>query len=307
MSDSSIINLSGYRFVHLHELERLQAELKEGLLAAGVKGAVILAEEGINVTLAGLRSQTDAAIDCLDRHALLKGLWLKESLSQFVPHKRLRVRVRTEIIAFDGDESMASQALRPTAPAVSPNTLDNWLDEHRNITLLDTRNDYEIVSGTFDKAVHLDIKHFRHFKDAVRQALKKGELDRSQPLVTFCTCGIRCEKAAPWLMAEGFEQVYQIEGGLINYLQQSKKSHWQGDCFVFDDRVELTPELEPTGAGLCDKCQLAVPKGSDCKCQLGVHFHATYQASHPASKAASGITSKTGSDDASASINTEDS
>ena len=279
ISEKTIINLSGYRFVQLDELERLQEELKEGLAAAGVKGAVILAEEGINVTLAGVRLQTDAAVSCLDAHPALKGLWLKESFSEFVPHKRLRVRIRTEIIAFDGEESIALQALRPSAPAVSPDTLDSWLDEHRNITLLDTRNDYEIESGTFESASHLDIKHFRHFKDAVRQALDAGELDKAQPLVTFCTGGIRCEKAAPWLLSEGFEQVYQLEGGLINYLQQTKTSHWQGDCFVFDDRVELTPELEATGAGLCDKCQLAVPEGTDCQCQLGVHYHATYQAS----------------------------
>lgn len=303
MSDSHIINLSGYRFVRLEELERLQAELKTGLSAAGVKGAVILATEGINVTLAGTRSQADAAIACLDVHPSLAGLWLKESLSAFVPHKRLRVRIRTEIIAFDGTESVALQASRPPAPAVSPSTLDSWLDEHRNVTLLDTRNDYEIASGTFENTVHLDIKHFRHFKDAVRKALEEGELDKSQPLVTFCTGGIRCEKAAPWLLAEGFEQVYQIEGGLINYLQQSRASHWQGDCFVFDGRVELTRDLEPTGAGLCDVCQLAVPKGADCKCQLGVHFHATYQSSNTAS----GTTIKTGPDDAAALSNVEDS
>ena len=159
-----------------------------------------------------------------------------------------------------------------------------------------------VESGTFETAMHLDIKHFRHFKEAIRQALEQGELDKSQPMVTFCTGGIRCEKAAPWLLAEGFEQVYQIEGGLINYLQQSRASHWQGDCFVFDDRVELTPELQPTGAGLCDLCQLAVPKGGECQCQLGVHFHATYQPSNTAS----GTTINTGPDDASALINIED-
>ena len=302
MSDSRIINLSGYRFVQLDELERLQGQLRECLSATGVKGALILASEGINVTLAGTRLQADAAIACLDGQPALKGLWLKESFSVFVPHKRLRVRIRTEIIAFDGDDSVALQASRPPAPAISPHTLDTWLDEHRNIALLDTRNDYEIESGTFEKAVHLDIKHFRHFKEAVRQALEQGELNKSQPMVTFCTGGIRCEKAAPWLLAQGFEQVYQIEGGLINYLQQSRASHWQGDCFVFDDRVELTPELEPTGAGLCDVCQLAVPRGTECQCQLGVHFHATYQPSNTAS----GTTINTGPDDASALINDKD-
>lgn len=279
MSDTPIINLSGYRFTRISEPAALQVELKSSLSAAGVKGAVLLAGEGINVTLAGTRSQTDAAIDCLDHHESLRGLWLKESVSSFVPHKRLKVRVRAEIIAFDGDASVAMASVRPEAPAISPHTVDAWLSENRQFTLLDTRNDYEIVSGTFKQATQLDIKHFRHFKQAVADALEQGKLDKSQPMVTFCTGGIRCEKAAPWLIAEGFKEVYQIEGGLINYLQQSESSHWQGSCFVFDNRVELTPDLIPTGAGLCDLCQLAVPAGTQCQCQLGPHHHATYHLS----------------------------
>ncbi|MFK7858551.1 MAG: rhodanese-like domain-containing protein [Granulosicoccus sp.] len=277
MSDGPVINVSGYRFTHLPDAESLQPELKSSLSATGVKGAVLLAAEGINVTLAGTRKQIDAAIACLERHESLRGIWLKESVSSAVPHKRLRVRLRAEIIAFDGADSKDLARSRPVAPAISPQELDAWLSENRSFTLLDTRNDYEIVSGTFKRATQLDIKHFRHFKAAVADALEKGTLDKSQPMVTFCTGGIRCEKAAPWLLAEGFKEVYQIEGGVINYLQRSDSSYWQGDCFVFDERVELTPDLEPTGAGLCDYCQLAVPAGMQCQCQLGPHHHATYK------------------------------
>ncbi len=279
MSDTCIINLSGYRFVPVAEPELLQLQLREALSAIGVKGAVLLANEGINVSIAGTQEQAEAAVACFNRFDVLQDLWLKESVSDFVPHKRLRVRVRAEIIAFDGQESLKLQQKRPAAPAVSAQTLDSWLDENRPLTLLDTRNDYEVESGTFRSASHLNIKHFRHFKQAVRHAVEQGKLDKSAPMVTFCTGGIRCEKAAPWLLAEGFEEVYQIEGGLLNYLQQSKADHWQGDCFVFDDRVELTPQLEPTGAGLCDDCQLAVPQGTQCQCQLGPHHHATYSLS----------------------------
>ncbi|MFK7993218.1 MAG: rhodanese-like domain-containing protein [Granulosicoccus sp.] len=277
MTDTTIINLSGYRFVTLNDPAAVQAELKSSLPATGVKGALLLASEGVNVTLAGTREQTDAAINCLNQHDCLRGIWLKKSTSSFVPHKRLRIRLRAEIIAFDGVNSAEVASLRPEAPAISPQTLDNWLADNRPITLLDTRNDYEVVSGTFTQAKHLDIKHFRHFKKAVNAALASGKLDKSQAMVTFCTGGIRCEKAAPWLLSEGFKEVYQIEGGILNYLQKSDSPHWLGDCFVFDDRVELTPELEPTGAGLCDDCQLAVPVGTQCQCQLGPHHHATYK------------------------------
>jgi len=277
MSDTAIINLSGYRFTPMSDLSRMQLELKSSLSAIGVKGSVLLADEGINVTLAGTRQQADAAIASIHAYQCLKGLWLKESICTFVPHKRLKVRLRTEIIAFDGSDSVSLASRRPVAPSISPETLDTWLSENRTLTLLDTRNDYEIASGTFEQAMHLDIKHFRHFKDAVTSVFAQGKLDKTHPMVTFCTGGIRCEKAAPWLLSKGFKEVYQIEGGVINYLQQSNATHWKGDCFVFDDRVELSTQLEPTGAGLCDYCQLAVPAGTQCQCQLGVHHHATYE------------------------------
>ena len=273
METTAIINVSGYRFVHVEDPHALQGALKRQLPATGVKGAVLLAEEGVNITLAGTGEQVNAAITCMEQYPELKGIWLKQCYSQSVPHKRLKIRVRAEIIAFDSPDG---DPLHSDAPSMAPHTLDQWLDEQRDFTLLDTRNDYEVESGTFEQAVHLDIKHFRHFKEAIYRAVEAGTLDKTQPVVTFCTGCIRCEKAAPWLLSEGFSEVYQVEGGVINYLQQSRATHWQGNCFVFDNRVEINRDLEPTGAGLCEYCQLAVPAGTDCQCQLGVHYHATY-------------------------------
>ena len=271
MSVASIVNLSGYRFIHLENLPELQATMKESLAAIGIKGSVMLASEGINLSLAGTEEQVNELRAYLDADQRFAHLWLKQSFSQTVPYPRLRIRVRTEIIAFDGQDSERLQAMRPDAPSISPETLQTWLDEGRDITLLDARNDYEIVSGTFNDSQHLDIKHFRNFKVAVQAALDKGTLDKKKPLVTYCTGGIRCEKAAPWLLESGFAEVYQVEGGIINYLQKCGAAHWRGDCFVFDERVELTPQLVPTGAGLCYYCQLAVPAGTQCRCQLGRH------------------------------------
>jgi UPF0176 protein len=298
MSEGSIINASGYRFVYLKDPASLQKIINTALSQIGVKGAVLLALEGVNVNIAGTRAQVNAAIAVFNKFSEFEDLWLKESISEFVPHKRLKVRVRNEIIAFDGRDSVNNPADRPKrtqAPMLAPEELSQWMSENRPITLLDTRNDYEVESGTFSGASHLGIKHFRHFKQAVLDSLAEGRLDKSKAIVTFCTGGIRCEKAAPWLLTEGFEQVYQLEGGIINYLKtcslasktenvqaadydslSSSKFHWRGNCFVFDDRVELAPDLQPTGAGLCDQCQLAVPQGNVCSCYLGPHHHATY-------------------------------
>ena len=271
MSATPIINLSGYRFVHLDDLPDIQSHLKAALGEIGMQGSVMLASEGINVSLAGRAEAVERTRAIFDEDLRFAKLWLKETVSDYVPYRRLRIRVRTEIIAFDGQDSERLQAARPTAAAIAPKELKRWLDEKKDFTLFDTRNDYEIVSGTFPASTRVDIKHFRNFKVAVEKAMEEGELDPTKPMVTYCTGGIRCEKAAPWLLEKGFSEVYQVEGGLLNYFAECGDAHWEGDCFIFDDRVELTTDLKPTGAGLCDFCQLAVPEGTDCRCQLGQH------------------------------------
>ncbi len=271
MSEELFVNLSGYRFVHLDDLPEIQQHLKESLAAFGMQGSVMLASEGINVSLAGTAQAANETRSLFDQDERFANLWLKETFSSYIPYRRLRIRVRTEIIAFDGQESEKLQAARPKSASISPKELRQWLDETRDFTLLDARNDYEIVSGTFPQSTNLNIKNFRHFKSAVEEAVTAGRLDPDKPLVTYCTGGIRCEKAAPWLLEQGFKEVYQVDGGLLNYFQSCEAAHWRGDCFIFDDRVELTTDLAPTGAGLCDDCQLAVPKGTECRCQLGKH------------------------------------
>ncbi len=233
-------------------------QMKQALSDIGMQGSIMLATEGINVSLAGSVLQGTAVRNWFDEDSRFADLWLKESASSEVPYRRLRVRVRTEIIAFDGQDSEVLQAQRPKAPPIAPETLSQWLDESRDITLLDTRNDYEIVSGTFPASVHLDIKHFRNFKAAVAKALEAGTLDPDKPMVTYCTGGIRCEKAAPWLLENGFKEVYQIEGGLLNYLETCGTRHWQGDCFVFDQRVSVKHGLVPGDYDLCHACRMPI-------------------------------------------------
>jgi len=260
-------NVSGYRFIRLEYLPIIQADLLDALKQTGVLGTVLLAEEGINVALAGTEQEINDAIDVLNADSRFSGMWLKKSLSDSIPFSKLKVRIRHEIIAFDGVDAKDRQLHRPEAPAMAPETVSQWIDEGKDFTLLDTRNTYEIESGTFDTAEHLNIAHFRDFQTAVNQALADGSLSLDKPVVTFCTGGIRCEKAAPWMIEKGFSEVHQIEGGVLNYFERTGGKHWQGECFVFDDRVEVDKQLSPTGATWCTDCQLTIQPGEQCKCQ----------------------------------------
>jgi UPF0176 protein len=266
---ATYVNLSGYRFLALDYLPVLQADLHASLTDTGVLGTILLADEGINVALAGTHEQCAAARAVFDADERFRDLWLKHSESTLLPFSKLKVRIRHEIIAFDGPDARRRQLHRPQAPALPPETVAQWLESGKDFTLLDTRNTYEVESGTFSRAQHLDIAHFRDYQEAVLQAMEDGVLNPDRPIVTFCTGGIRCEKAAPWMLEQGFKEVYQIEGGILNYFEKTGGRHWEGDCFVFDDRVELDKHLQPTGASWCTDCQLTIPPGQNCSCQSG--------------------------------------
>lgn len=261
------INISGYRFIDLEHLPVLQADLQAALTLIGVKGTILLADEGINVALTGTVDQIAAVRVLFNQDERFEKLWLKESTSDTIPFSKLKVRIRHEIIAFDGPRSNTRRKARPAAPSIAPETVRDWIRDHRDFVLLDTRNDYEIESGGFPQALNLDLKHFRDFQRAVKDALAAGKLTTDKPIVTFCTGGIRCEKAAPWMREQGFDEVYQIEGGVINYFERAGGDYWEGDCFVFDDRVEIDKQLQPTGASFCEACQLTIPPGKVCSCQ----------------------------------------
>ena len=260
------VNISGYRFVHINNLPNLQADMRTAFNDIGVKGTVLIAEEGINAALAGTAEQIRLVRQWFETDHRFRDLWLKESFSKSRPFSKMKVRIRPEIITFTPNtKSSVSPATNP-APNISPKELKNWLDNNADFTLLDTRNTYEIESGTFTQATDLKLKTFSEFTKAVQSALAEGSLKPNAPIVTFCTGGIRCEKAAPYLIKQGFSEVYQVEGGILNYFDQCGAAHWEGDCFVFDDRAEINPALEPTGAQMCEDCHRAVYPGRTCVC-----------------------------------------
>lgn len=246
------LNVSAYKFISLDLLPLLQADLLEALRSCGVLGTILLADEGINIALAGTEPAVEQSISWFVRDERFSDITFKRSYSNLLPFSKLKVRIRHEIISF-GQAGIDPE--RQPAPHISAGELKRWLDEGREFTLLDTRNRYEVESGTFERAVTLPIDNFKDFGEAVQ---KSTEIDRNKPVITFCTGGIRCEKAAPWMLANGFTDVQQIDGGILRYLEEFGAEHWSGDCFVFDDRVEVDPQLTETGAVLCKNCHRAV-------------------------------------------------
>ena len=243
-----VTNISCYRFAPLAGLKPLRAELLESCKAWGLKGTILLAPEGINLFVAGTADAIDQLLARLRAIPVLESLTPKVSLSESQPFNRMLVRLKKEIIAFGFD------AVRPaeyTSPKIAPHELKRWLDEGRPVTLLDTRNDYEVKLGTFKGAIDPHIQTFRSFPDAVRKL--PAEL-RQQPVVMFCTGGIRCEKAGPFMEMEGFSEIYQLDGGILKYFEECGGDHYEGDCFVFDQRVGVDPALHESGHAVCFAC-----------------------------------------------------
>jgi UPF0176 protein len=245
---SAVTNISTYRFAPLTGLKPLREELQASCKAWGLKGTILLSTEGVNLFVAGAAESINLLLEKLRAVPGLEDLTPKVSLSETQPFNRMLVRLKKEIISFGVD------AVRPadyTSPKIAPKELKRWLDAGKPVTLLDTRNDYEVKLGTFKGAIDPDIKTFRGFPDAVRKL--PAEL-RDQPVVMFCTGGIRCEKAGPFMEMEGFRQIYQLDGGILNYFEECGGDHYDGDCFVFDQRVGVDPALCESDHAVCFAC-----------------------------------------------------
>lgn len=242
-------NIAAYQFARMDGLKELRPRLLERCKHLGLKGTILLAPEGINLFLAGQPDSVETLLGELRLLPGLGGLKPKYSESATQPFSRMLVRLKKEIIAF-GVPGVDPATY--TSPRIEPRELKRWLDEEKPVILLDTRNDYEIKLGTFRNAVPARISHFRDFPAAVA---KLPESMKSIPVVTFCTGGIRCEKAAPFMEQAGFQEVYQLEGGILKYFEEMGSEHYEGECFVFDQRVGVDPALQETSSHVCHACQ----------------------------------------------------
>lgn len=240
----SIINAAAYKFVSLTDLPALRDALLARCGALALKGTILLAPEGINLSLAGTREAIDAFLLQLRQDPRFADLSVKESRSASVPFGRLRVRLKREII------TMHHAAIQPNngrAPAVDAPTLQRWIDhghddDGRELVLLDTRNGYETALGKFAGAVDYPLAHFSDFPAAVAADRTRFA---GKTVVPYCTGGIRCEKAALHMRELGLDHVYQLDGGILGYLEHTDGSGWHGDCFVFDQRIAINRQRLP--------------------------------------------------------------
>ena len=241
---NAILNISTYKFVPLPDARDLRTELLQRATALDLKGTILLAEEGINLFLAGPAEAVRGFMAQLHADARFADIVPKESWSDTQPFRKMLVKVKNEIIRMN-HPTICPEAGR--APSVDAHTLARWLengvdDNGRPVVTLDTRNEFEVQAGTFRGAINWHITKFTEFPAAVLE--HKDELE-GKTVVSFCTGGIRCEKAAIFMAEAGVENIYQLEGGILKYFELTGGPHYDGNCFVFDERETLDPQLTP--------------------------------------------------------------
>lgn len=244
--------ISFYKFVPLENLELLKTYLKTLCVNLGLKGTILIAKEGINGGLSGSPEAIQTFKATMEADSRFTNFPYKDSLFEHVSFKRMLVKIKKEIITMGKPNINPTQ---DTGAYVKPLELKKWLDEGREVVMVDTRNDYEVNAGTFKTALDPKIKVFSEFPDWVETHLADA---KDKLVVTYCTGGIRCEKATAYMKQVGFTNVYQIDGGILRYFEETNaaggEDHWVGDCVVFDKRKALTKALEPTTQTICYVC-----------------------------------------------------
>ncbi|MFT7587184.1 MAG: UPF0176 protein [Cellvibrionaceae bacterium] len=282
MSNNIVISAL-YKFVALPDYTEIQPLIIENFEQNGVRGTVLLAAEGINGTIAGTREGMDNALAHLRSYPQLATLDHKESFADEIPFHRLKVRLKKEIVAIGLDH------IDPTAKVGTYVAADDWneLIADPDVTLIDTRNEYEYGIGTFKGAINPHTYVFRQFPE---YAEKNLDPKKHKKVAMFCTGGIRCEKASSLLLEMGFEEVFHLKGGILKYLEvvPKEESMWDGECFVFDDRVTVNHDLLPGEHEMCFACKrpLSPQELAHADYHIGVSCQHCINEVSPAQKAA---------------------
>ena len=249
MNENSVVNIAGYKFEPVENPVDLVRMYQQKCDELKLKGTMLISKNGINFSLAGTQQATDTIIAFLEEDNRFINIPLKVTYSETQPFRRMKVRLKKEIISL-GRKDINPREL--TGERISPQDLKNLLDNKEDVLVLDTRNEYETRVGKFENAIDLNLDTFRDFPKAI-ESLPEEYKDKQ--IVMYCTGGIRCEKASAVMMKAGFADVKQLEGGVLDYFKETGGAYWEGDCFVFDERVALDTELNETDYIYCYICR----------------------------------------------------
>jgi|TARA_B100001094_G_scaffold87573_1_gene83754 UPF0176 protein len=249
VNNLEFLNVAGYKFEPLENLDSVIPEFQNKCDELGLKGSVYLSPNGINFSIAGTEADIDTYIKFMEEDARFKDIPLKKTFSETQPFRRMKVRLKKEIISLGRDDINPSEL---TGNYISPKELFEMYEKKEDVIVLDTRNEYETRVGIFENAIDLQLDTFRDFPSAI-ETLPVEYKDKQ--IVMYCTGGIRCEKASAVMMKAGFSDVKQLKGGVLDYFKETGGAYWNGDCFVFDERVALDKELNETEYIYCYICR----------------------------------------------------
>ena len=245
----NIANITGYKFTPIDDELLLRETILKYSTDLNLKGTVLISSKGLNFSVSGTKKNIDNFIVFIHSDKRFSDVDIKITYNKYQPFRKMLVRIKKEIISMGVEEINPYQF---TGQKISPKELNDKLDNNEEIVLLDTRNEYEVRLGTFKNALDLNLDSFRDFPEEIE---KLREDLNGREIVMFCTGGIRCEKASALMLKNGFQNIKQIEGGIINYFKETGGKHWNGDCFVFDDRVAINKDLVETDYVLCFRCR----------------------------------------------------
>ena len=249
MNENTTVNIAGYKFQPLEDAADLISLYQNKCDELKLKGTMLISKNGINFSLAGTKQAIDKIIFFLEQDIRFLNIPLKVTYSKEQPFRKMKVRLKKEIISLGRKDI---NPIKLSGEKISPQDLKQLLDSKEEVLVLDTRNEYETRVGKFENAIDLNLDTFRHFPNAIKSL---PEEYKDKQIVMYCTGGIRCEKASAVMMKAGFTNVKQLEGGVLDYFKETGGSYWEGDCFVFDERVALDTELNETDYIYCFICR----------------------------------------------------
>ena len=270
VNKNSVVNIAGYKFEPLVNPVDLVSLYQQKCDELKLKGTMLISKNGINFSLAGTQQATDTIVAFLEEDNRFLNIPLKVTYSETQPFRRMKVRLKKEIISL-GHKDINPREL--TGERITPKELKNLLDNKEDVLVLDTRNEYETRVGKFENAIDLNLDTFRDFPEAIKSL---PEEYKDKQIVMYCTGGIRCEKASAVMMKAGFADVKQLEGGVLDYFKETGGAYWEGDCFVFDERVALDTELNETDYVYCYICREPLSAEEKVSPDFKINEHCPY-------------------------------